>query len=228
MYKITKDGTTLAMMEAPNYVKQAENGCFVLCAAEEAAGIACAGTVYHLLGRPDLDGVETTVMLEQADAGAEIYAAKETAEGTAAVTSQVAVAAKVYAKAATEIPDVAALAMPDLFQTWEEALADGAALAAGVVINDGGTLYRVVSAGGVTPLESQPPHSEGMLAVYRPIDQIHAGTMEDPIPWVYGMDCTAGKYYSHEGGLWLCNGDMIPCTWAPGTAGVWQWEAVVE
>ena len=29
MFKITKDGATLAMTEAPNYIKQAENGCFV-------------------------------------------------------------------------------------------------------------------------------------------------------------------------------------------------------
>lgn len=226
MYKITKDGIALGMTEAPTYIKQAKNGCFVLCPEEEAAGIALGGVPYHLLGRTAMEGVET-VMLEQADTGAEIYAAKETAEGAAAVTGQVAVAAKVYAKVATEIPDAAALAMPDLFQTWEEALADGTHLAAGVVINDGGTLYRVVSADGVTPLESQPPHGEGMLAVYRPIDRIHAGTMEDPIPWVYGMDCTTGKYYSYKGGVWLCNGDMIPCTWAPGTAGVWQWEEVV-
>lgn len=225
MYKIIKDGTTLAMTEAPNYVRQAENGCFVLCAAEEAAGIAHMGTVYHLLGRQELDGAEITVMLEKADAGEEIQAAKSTAEKKTAVTSQVAVAARMYAKTATEIPDAAALNMPDLFQTWEDALEAGDALACGVVINDGGILYRIVSPGGVTPLESQPPHGEGMLAVYRPIDQIHAGTMEDPIPWVYGMDCESGKYYSYEGGLWLCASDMKPCTWAPGTAGVWQWEA---
>lgn len=30
MFKITKDGATVAMTEAPNYIKQAENGCFVL------------------------------------------------------------------------------------------------------------------------------------------------------------------------------------------------------
>ena len=31
MFKITKDGATVAMTEAPNYIKQAGNGCFVLC-----------------------------------------------------------------------------------------------------------------------------------------------------------------------------------------------------
>lgn len=56
MFKITKDGATVAMTEAPNYIKQAENGCFVLCPEAEATGIAHNGTVYHLLGRPDMAG----------------------------------------------------------------------------------------------------------------------------------------------------------------------------
>ena len=64
MFKITKDGATVAMTEAPNYIKQAENGCFVLCPEAEATGIAHNGTVYHLLGRPDMAGAEITVMLE--------------------------------------------------------------------------------------------------------------------------------------------------------------------
>lgn len=85
-------------------------------------------------------------------------------------------------------------------------------------------MYRVVQA--VTPQAHQEPGGEGMLAVYRPIDREHAGTLEDPIPWVYGMDCAAGLYYSHEGCMYLCKGDMKPCVWAPGSAGVWQWEPV--
>ena len=60
MFKITKDGATVAMTEAPNYIKQAENGCFVLCPEAEATGIAHNGTVYHLLGRPDMAGAEIT------------------------------------------------------------------------------------------------------------------------------------------------------------------------
>ena len=83
----------------------------------------------------------------------------------------------------------------------------------------------MVQAGGVTPQEHQPPHGEGMLAVYRPIDQSHAGTLEDPIPWVYGMDCHAGVYFSYQGHIYQVaeGGDMVPCVWAPGTAGLWQW-----
>jgi hypothetical protein len=225
MIKIIKDGTSLGMTEAPTYVRQAENGCFVLCQEAEATGIAHNGTVYHLLGREALEGAES-VILEAADAGAEIQAAGESAANNAKLSGQLSAAAKLYVQAATDVPDETALEMPDLFKTWEEVLAAGQKVAQNAIINDGGTLYRVVAAGGVLPQEHQPPHGEGMLAVYRPIDTAHTGTQEDPIPWVYGMDCTEGLYYSYNATVYLCKANMTPCVWAPGTAGLWQWEAV--
>ena len=54
MYRIVKDGAALALIEAPTYVRQAGNGCFVLCQEDQATGIAYGGTVYHLLGREAL------------------------------------------------------------------------------------------------------------------------------------------------------------------------------
>lgn len=79
MYKIIKDGTTLAMTEAPNYIKRQANGCYAICAAEEAEGIAHAGTVYHLLDRPELEGVET-IVLERSDGGAMLAEAGQATE----------------------------------------------------------------------------------------------------------------------------------------------------
>lgn len=225
MFKIIKEGTSLGMTEAPIYVRQAENGCFVLCQEGQATGIAYGGTVYHLLGREALEGAES-VILEETDAGAEIQAAGESAANNAKLSGQLSAAAKLYVQAATDVPDETALEIPDLFKTWEEVLEAGKTVAENSIINDGGTLYRVVAEGGVLPQEHQPPHGEGMLAVYRPIDTAHTGTLEDPIPWVYGMDCTEGLYYSYNATVYLCKANMTPCVWAPGTAGLWQWEAV--
>ena len=142
-----------------------------------------------------------------------------------AITPQLRVAAMAFAASATTIPDAQALEMPDLFPAWETVLAESKELAADRVISKDGQLYRVVQA--VTPIESQPPDGEGMLAIYRPINPEHAGTAEDPIPWVYGMDCHAGKYYSYEGAVYMVaeGGDMIPCTWPP-DSGIWQWVLV--
>lgn len=137
------------------------------------------------------------------------------------------VAAMAFATASTEIPDEQALEMSGLFPSWEKVLAAGKLLKCGQVIDDGGTLYRVVPEDGVTPQEHQPPHGEGMLAVYRPIAPEHEGTLEDPIPWVYGMDCYADKFYSYGDHIYKVDvgGNMIPCVWAP-DSGIWQWVLV--
>ena len=76
MFKITKNGESLGMTEAPNYIKLTENGSYNLCPEPEASGIAFAGKVYHLLGRAAMEGVDT-VMLEEVDAGDEIVKANE-------------------------------------------------------------------------------------------------------------------------------------------------------
>ena len=135
-------------------------------------------------------------------------------------------AATAFVATATTLTDTQALAVQSLAKTWEQALADGTPLEYNTILRKGDRLYRVAQEGSVTPQAHQPPDGEGMLAVYRPIDKAHAGTLEDPIPWVYGMDCTTGLYYSYEGGTYLCKGDMAPCVWPPDTPGLWQWEAV--
>ena len=139
---------------------------------------------------------------------------------------QYAAAMRAYAATSTAIPDTYALDMPDLFPAWETVLEAGEELPAGRILNDGGQLYRVVQA--VTPQEEMPPHDDGMLAIYRPIDREHAGTEDDPIPWVYGMDCHAGMHYSYNGKVYKVaeGGDMTPCTWPPDSPGMWQWVEV--
>ena len=73
MYKIIKDGAGIGLTENLNYIKQAENGCFVLCPEPMASGIVFEGTVYHLLGRDALPDVES-VIIETVDAGEELTA----------------------------------------------------------------------------------------------------------------------------------------------------------
>ena len=140
-----------------------------------------------------------------------------------ASTAPVMAAARAYALTAVDVPDTQALEMSTLFPAWEDVLEAGAELAKGRIISKDGQLYRVMQA--VTPQAHQPPDAEGMLAVYRPIDKAHDGTLGDPIPWVYGMDCHDALYYSYNGAIYLCKGDMAPCVWPPDTA-MWQWEAV--
>lgn len=145
-------------------------------------------------------------------------------EPEANINEQVLALSRVMAvQAAPTMSDKQALTMPDLFPTWEQVLEAGEPLGKDTIVNDGGTLYRVVQ-DNTTPQAGQPPHGEGMLAVYRPIDVGSTGGADDPIPWLYGMDCYEGKYYSYEGKTYLCKQNMTPCVWAPNTPGLWQWE----
>ena len=133
--------------------------------------------------------------------------------------------ARAMAATATSLTDTVALSISDLLPTWDELLAAGNQVAAGVCLVHNGQTYRQVQSGPVTPQAHQPPGGEGMLAVYRPIDRKHAGTPSDPIPWVAGMDCEADKYYSHEGTIYRARQNMKPCVWEPGSDGsdtVWE------
>lgn len=134
---------------------------------------------------------------------------------------------RAMAMTATTLSDQEALSMPDMLPTWAELLERGKRgekVRAGVCLMHSGQCYRVVQE--VKPIISQPPDAGGMLAVYRPIDKEHAGTLGGPTPWVNGMDCYNGKYYSYQGKTYLCKQDMTPCVGAPGTPGLWQWEVV--
>lgn len=225
MYEIRKDGALLALTEQVNYIRLHADGFYLLCPEAEAQGVAVAGTPYHLQGRAEMQGCET-VLVQETDAGTALQAAQEAATEGAKMNGQVQAAVKLYVQAATDIPDEQALEMPDLFYTWDEVLEAGELLEANTILNLGGQLYRVVQP--VTPQEHQRPDGEGMLAIYRPIDQYHEGTKEDPIPFVYGMDTEQGTYYSSGGKTYLCNLTMTPCVWAPGTPGLWQWTEVTE
>ena len=113
-----------------------------------------------------------------------------------------------------------------LFPIWTA----GEAYIKGNRIVHEGVVYEALTP--VTGEAHQPPGSAGMLAVYRPLSidpETGAepdGSRENPYTWLSGMDVHTGKYYTFEGKLYLAKADMIPCVWAPGTAGLWQWELV--
>lgn len=64
MLKIIKNGETLATVNAPTWVRLQENGCFAISNEKDANGIVVDGTVYHVLGKPDLEGHESVILSE--------------------------------------------------------------------------------------------------------------------------------------------------------------------
>lgn len=157
---------------------------------------------------------------DQPDAAAMEAALSELGvESSADLVEQARIIRTATQKAAQYMPDDVAVAQP---RTLYDAWAAGCTYESNALITHKGVLYR--TAQSVTALEHQPPGAEGMLAVYRPVDALHTGTLADPIPFVYGMDCDKDMYYSEGGAVYLCMSDMRPCIWSPGTAGVWQWQ----
>lgn len=124
--------------------------------------------------------------------------------------------------------EFAVMAKAKLFDEWQA----GETYEAGFRLVHEGVVYEVIQQ--VTAIETQPPSAEGMLAIYRPLSvdsetgEEPDGTLENPYTYLDGMDVYNGKYYTYNGKLYLAKADMIPCTWAPGTAGLWQWEEVTE
>lgn len=140
------------------------------------------------------------------------------------IAKQINTALKAFVKVnSSTFTDNQALEFPILFPVFPDGVNEDGKYVANQIIQDEGQIYRVVQE--VTPLLFQPPHGEGMLAIYRPIVLAHEGTLEDPIPFIEGMDCERDKYYSYNGEIYKALQDMTPCVWAPGTQGteaVWQ------
>lgn len=149
-------------------------------------------------------------------------------EDTSSKSNEIALATTFMLMACTTYTDEQALQIKSVFAVWPNSVNTEGKYTKGQYIMHKEQLYRIEQ--DVQPIESQPPDGEGMLAVYRPVDVEHEGTLEDPIPWVYGMNCYSGKHYSYNGNTYRVadGGDMIPCTWPPDTDGMWQWELVVE
>lgn len=88
--------------------------------------------------------------------------------------------------------DEQALAVKDLCRTWDSLI--GQTVDPGTRFTYKNVLYKTI---GSEPLkiEAQWIPGEGTESLYVCIDETHAGTQEDPIPWVSNMQPENGKYY---------------------------------
>ena len=158
---------------------------------------------------------------DELEAQAAIEAAAESAAILTAKMQRQLVQAEDFTPA-----EFATLARAGLFPVWMpgESYTTGDRLVFDAVV------YEVQQP--VTAQGHQPPGSAGMLAIYRPISADPDtgaepdGSRDNPYGFISGMDVFGGSYYAFEGLLYLAKADMIPCVWAPGTPGLWQWELV--
>ena len=203
MFKITRNGESLGMTEAPNYIKLTENGSYNLCPEPEASGIAFAGKVYHLLGRAAMEGVDT-VMLEEVDAGDEIVKANEAGSITFVTMAE-----------AGAIDATTAAEHAELFSPW----AYPVSYKVGNIRRYGGALYKCVQA---HPSQADwTPDTAASLwsATSDPAEEWPAWSQPVGAHDAYN----AGAKVSHNGKHWTSNQDGN--VWEPGAFG---WTEAVE
>ena len=100
---------------------------------------------------------------------------------------------------AVERSDLDALAVKDIYPAWESLI--GQTVNVDFKLTYDGKLYKVIQA-HTTQADWIP--GNGTESLYTVIDEGHAGTLDDPIPYGGNMELTEGLYYSQDGIVYLC------------------------
>ena len=98
-----------------------------------------------------------------------------------------------------ERSDLDALAVKDIYPAWDSLI--GQTVNVDFKLTYDGKLYKVIQAHTV---QSDWIPGVGTESLYAVIDEGHAGTLDDPIPYDGNMELTEGLYYSQDGIVYLC------------------------
>ena len=97
------------------------------------------------------------------------------------------------------VDDNTALRMLEFYPEW----AAGVGYTAGYKVQYGGKLWRCLQA-HTAQVGWEP---ENAASLWEQINETHAGTLDDPIPYDGNMALEAGKYYIQDYVIYLCNRD---------------------
>lgn len=103
----------------------------------------------------------------------------------------------------TELSDSEALVCKALYPAWIDCV--GKALKVGDKVTYKGALYKVRQAISAV-LENQAPGLD-TASLYEEVNESHAGTIEDPIPYNNNMALTKDLYYTQDGVVYKCTRD---------------------
>lgn len=142
MFRLIQNGVTVALGDAPRYIRKQANGSYGFCTRGEAQGVAVDSKPYHIEGMDALDGAETASMEQVA---------------SEAVVSDLAAAGAVYSAQADSgnIEPKEISLHPDLFPRLK---GDGSLVKAGTHINWNGMVKRAANALWDT-VENDPDHA---------------------------------------------------------------------
>ena len=122
---------------------------------------------------------------------------------TAEEVSRMLIASQINSLA---VDDSTALRMKEFYPEWKD-LIGTAADKAGFKFTHDGELYKTIPEQHTFQADWVP--GVGTESIYTRIDESHAGTLSDPIPYSGNMALEAGKYYSQSGAVYLCTRDTV-------------------
>lgn len=109
----------------------------------------------------------------------------------------------VIEQASQGLDDATALTAVELFPFWENLVKESKAVSKGFRFQYGNQLYRTEQA-TYTFVAHYVPGSTGTESLFSKVDETHAGTYEDPIPYTGNMEIYQDSYYSQDGVVYLC------------------------
>lgn len=105
---------------------------------------------------------------------------------------------------AQALDDADAIKVKTVYFFWKDLL--GKTVKIGYKFQHGDKLYKTKQP-EYTFVEHYEPGTQGTESLFEVIDEAHAGTIDDPIPYSGNMTLEAGKYYSQNGKVYLCTRD---------------------
>lgn len=164
-----------------------------------AAKAAAAGNVAELARQVTQLGEQTAAARQAAQQAQQT--AEEAAQGAQQNASQARLTAMLINTYA--LSDEQALQVKDLYPTWSELI--GQTLQKDFKLQHDGQLYKVLQAHTAQAEWAPGVDTASLYAIVSATStEEHAGTQEDPIPYVQMMLLEEGKYYTQDGVLYLC------------------------
>lgn len=150
------------------------------------------------------------VKVEMTDADMQQIRAAELQEKSRPLTENEVLALLIPQQINTlSVDDNTALRMLSFYPAWTECVERGTVAhdKPGYKFRHDGKLYACVNANPAFQADWIP--GQGTESLYVQINETHAGTLDDPIPYSGNMALTAGLYYMQDYVIYLCTRDTV-------------------
>ena len=109
----------------------------------------------------------------------------------------------VIEKASQSLEDSVALTAVELFPKWKELVEKSVEVEKGFRFQHENKLYRTEQPEYIF-VAHDVPGTVGTESLFSKVDNTHAGSYDDPIPYETNMEIYEGMYYSQNGVIYLC------------------------